>query len=376
MIRNKSKNSTKFLLLLMLTIAIVFSGCSASNGRNVENEKVKVFVDERVELLSVVQSLAAYNLRVETGQARNYSDFYESYISDIETSFMNFKDHATVLKTQEKFGNIVLSEGSIACHGPIFDEEFQLTESTGQGISNAVAFYGGAEQASLYGSQLADFAKETDFEEFFEKNNYYYQQQVDKINELIQNKGIVNAVNDYFGYEFDSYNIIVSPLCLMMRSFSIVNDEGQTEVYLVMGIPRDEANWFGLLYHELSQAYTQALEEELLNNPGQLKDMAPIFNTINAYDFYPVQTEEAQVTRAIDKYVTHAVSVRLMSEHSSKVFREKYANIVKQMGFTHLDSLCEKLTEYENDREKYPTFDDFIPEIINFFADLNADQNG
>ncbi|WP_206870715.1 DUF4932 domain-containing protein [Clostridium zeae] len=44
--------------------------------------------------------------------------------------------------------------------------------------------------------------------------------------------------------------------------------------------------------------------------------------------------------------------------------------------FIYINAITEKLKEYENNREKYPTFDDFHPKLIELFKELSEKQKG
>lgn len=48
-------------------------------------------------------------------------------------------------------------------------------------------------------------------------------------------------------------------------------------------------------------------------------------------------------------------------------FEEMILNMERKRGFLYIDDLNKLMKEYENQRTKYPTYEDFYPRIIEFF---------
>ncbi len=360
-----------YYLVLLLVLTVSLTACTTNNATYVNNEKVKVFADKRVELFCVLQALAAYNLRVQSGQTRNVKGVYENYLSDIEVSFYNHKNHPAVQKIQMLFGQYLLIDGNVGSYATAFNDEFKLHQGLStEAANNLVLRLGGEEQLAAFSQDIIDFSEIIDFESFFEKHSSYYDEQTKNVERKFIDKGNVEHAINYFGKELNSYNIIISPMSRVMSSRKLENDNGELDAYIVMGIPRVDHNWQIVLFHEIAHAYTGQLSTTLAEKGEELLKLVPTLETINDYPYYPVQTEEARVIRAIDEYIAHASSFRIMALNISKSQSKNYMNKVKKLGFVHLEELGDKLMEYESNRDEYPTFDDFVPEIIRFFEQL------
>ncbi len=47
---------------------------------------------------------------------------------------------------------------------------------------------------------------------------------------------------------------------------------------------------------------------------------------------------------------------------------------IEQNKFIYLPYLEDKIVEYENNRDKYPSFADFFPELINTFSEIDTNN--
>jgi hypothetical protein len=68
----------------------------------------------------------------------------------------------------------------------------------------------------------------------------------------------------------------------------------------------------------------------------------------------------------------------VVARFSLEKFGEKeYHRIIddeKAQGFLYIEAICKKLEQYENNRDKYKTFEEFYPEIVNMFKVLSESK--
>ena len=74
-------------------------------------------------------------------------------------------------------------------------------------------------------------------------------------------------------------------------------------------------------------------------------------------------------TTVVHESLVRASVVRYLAAHAGEDDAETEIGRQKERGFVWTDELADLLTEYEANRETFPTFESSVPEIVTFFED-------
>jgi hypothetical protein len=78
----------------------------------------------------------------------------------------------------------------------------------------------------------------------------------------------------------------------------------------------------------------------------------------------------------VNEHILRAVTTRLTFTHFGEQAGEDALQYEKNRGFLFVEALCKCLERYEAQRDKYPSFEDFYPQIIKLFEELSKKNLG
>ncbi len=177
-------------------------------------------------------------------------------------------------------------------------------------------------------------------------------------------------LEDYYGKSLMSYNLIVSPL-VHSGGFNIeLEDANQSkEVYAVIG-PNGEVDFipyfdkdyleYDMILHEFGHSFV---------NPLLLKYSEDI--ELLSQRYYTDDLENAGKQQGYSKWkyvfnelLLRATTICIVKRHISKEKAEKLLMYEKSIGFSLVELFIKHLDDYESNRDKYKTFDDYYPNLI------------
>jgi hypothetical protein len=225
---------------------------------------------------------------------------------------------------------------------------------------------------------LKSFYKDTNAKEFFENN-----------------KGLVNSVKSYV-----KYNIKDSRLIELIKSTEeYVNTKDKyfgdlpIEYETVLTIYRPSmASFYSYKTDSSNKIVTVQSPNDFTQDPYKLDINYMVENVIHEYlhsyinkPIYDITTKKCTDTskyysrltnntlysnmpvyRQVDEYLVRAIQGRIYTQ----AFGEKYTfdrllnKEIKYGGFERLEEVYNYLSNYEADRNKFPTIDDFLPELV------------
>ncbi len=344
-----------------LTPAMVLAQDSASV------REVRVVVDSRVELMSIIFRLAGHP---EYNQGR-----LEGYVEDVEDRFGPHRDHPVVaLARQLRSSNGVSYDAcmSMAIHLPEIDK-----------LKNGVRLDPRPErldqrwpvgQTEEFIKLTGDFVEESNFLSFIENYQPLYDISVERMEELLNKRGHLEWFNAFFGErpgaEFTvALGMLNGPQCY---GPSIKIDADTEELYCVLGVwesdrrsqPKFDRSMLGTIIHEFCHSYVNRIVDE---HEAQFKDAAeqiyPLVESAmqrQAYGTWQIMMKESLVRACV---------VRYTMAHESKRKVKALIQEEEERQFLWMGELTNLLDEYETQRDKYKTMDAFAPRLIGFFND-------
>ena len=373
----KSKTKLCCLIFIFLAPAVfTFPGSrerSASGGETAPGNStaIRVLVDPRIELMSIVFQLA--------GHSEYNKGAIPSYSRAVAAHFAPFKKHAAVkqavwLRRLRGIGyNAPMSLAVYLTPPPELSERAAL-EPLPRHIDGR--WSPGAARGFL--AELRKFARDSRFMDFFAQHHTLYQTSVERLEQVIKDARILEWFAGFFGPGDGTDFIIALGLLNGGNCYGAGAQAGKTpgaadsfdEIYSVLGVwSVDEAGrpQFGeevcdIIVHEFAHSYINPLVDA--HAPALAPAGKKLFSLVEsrmrpqAYGTWQAVMYESLVRACEVSY--------LLAVSGPKAAERKTADN-RMRGFAWTGALAELFGEYEKNRAAYPTFDSFMPRIAEFF---------
>lgn len=328
---------------------------------------INMMIDPRIEVLAALQSVSGYNEKYHLLTDRDFS-----YKNDMIKYFSKFSKHEAV-KLFDTMSSINFAYDAppytmLYLSNPLslkakqdFDE--QLKSRIGEGSLNK------------FSEQIKNFAVKTKFNEYFNKHQEFYKSVLDKNSKLMGDEDYIGYLEQYYGMKQKSYNIILAPM-FAGGGYGprIKSENGNYDVYSIQGtnsvendipVMGEKESFRYVALHEFSHSFVNPLTEQY---ESEVQSSSKLFDPIS--DKMKKQAYTNWET-CVNEHIVRAVVARLAYIHAGKQEYDRAIYLEKANGFLYIETLTNKLEEYENNREKYKSFKDFYPELLDVFKSLN-----
>ncbi len=337
----------------------------ASDSR--AEQRLHIGADPRIELLTAVQLL---------GQYRYLTPYRVEYADDLVAHFARYPPQQAVAFFRSLSANTGWSDAYPTAMLYLSDPpELEPTQPIPPHIHRA---FGGEENFTRFVHTLRNFARQTQFNLFFTRNQKLYQLLAAQLREALADADPTGQVEAYFGTRQLSYHLVVSPL-LHHGGFGphMGRPGGPYDVYTLLGPtgatqhgrpqygPREQL--LIIIWHEFSHAFVNPLSEEYY---PMLRPYAHLFT--------PLAEQMASIgyTHWFDcanEHLIRALTVRLAHHHLGAAAGRRALRAESQRGFRYIHAVARRLQAYESQRDRYPTFAAFFPHLIAVFAELDPE---
>ena len=345
---------------LFTTLFLSFFTLLALAQQNTVLEKPKV--DERIEILSIVFRLADSE-EYKSEQFKLYSDKIQAYYSP-------FKNHELIqfIKNLRR------------TNGVGYDAVMSMAIHLDNDLNPIVNFTGdipdkrwGKENAYQFAKLLKQFYKDSNSKQFFESNQPLYAEVSKRFLPIYEHLEL-NWYTKFYGKQPDEKFVIVNGLGNGGGNYgpSITLPNGKREVYAIMGTWQTDSvgmadftinDYFPTLLHEFNHSFVNYLLDK---NPQPFrKSGAKIYKVLakemqnQAYGTWETMLNEALVRAAVIKYMKdHKFTKQEIEEETTEQLNR---------GFVWIEELVSELEKYDNQRDKYPTLESYMPNLINAY---------
>jgi hypothetical protein len=349
--------------LFLAPLLIVSTSCFAS----IAERALEPHVDPRVELVSIVFRL--------TGEDWDYNrSFLKPYAADIDSYFSPYKNHPAVLlakKLAEKNDFDLSAPMQIAVRvsaAPALDPLIPFSNDVpGAGFDK--------ETASLFLQRLREFYRDTNFDKFWSAHAAMYRLAESRFNAVLRELDLNWYPNFYGESQRSDYNLILG-LNNGGDNYGAQYRlaDGREARFSIMGswTADDSGNptfgdpvYFDTVIHEFNHSFVNpafdrhkadfaAAQKVFEQVGGQMQSMAYGNSDIMVYE----------------SLVRVNVILYLQSRgRSSGEIRAKIRDEQKN-GFLWMDELYDLMHQYTSQRNRYPTFESFMPVVAQFYRDL------
>jgi len=321
-------------------------------------------VDKRVELLSIVFRLA---------DSREYSsNRFPKYVDNIERHFAQYKNHNLIKYIKKKLRKKGVSYDAVMSMATSITEPPNMKPII-PFSKNIPEERWGKKRATKFLKLLNQFYKDANCEKFFNENSVIYETASKRFSEVYENLDL-KWYQNFYGQKPKGEFRIINGLGNGGGNYGtkIILPNGKEVIYAIMGTwsvdslgnPQFEMDdYFPTLLHEFNHSFVNHIVEkhhkELQESGKVIFEKVKYEMNNQAYGDWKTMYAEALVRASVIKY--------LYDHNSDKKSIETELNEQFDRGFLWTDSLVKELDRYEKNRDKYPTLESFMPEIVKFF---------
>jgi hypothetical protein len=366
---SSTPNSKTLLKFLTITVYIFCLSGDSSDGKALlpEDLKITVSVDPRVELIGIVFRLA--------GSPEFNDGTLRPYAKAIERHFGDFDGHPVVkMAAQLRPTRLMSCDGpmSLAVH---IDHSYRLRKTVEEWPSTLDYRWEKQETAEFL-EKLRQFAAETKFDEFFKAQSGMYEEGIRSCEELMAQVSLEKWLGDFFGVkQYGDLRLVLGFVNGFYNYGRRFADGRTSEKYAIIGMrPFDSANTvmfrpkqIGTTAHEFCHSFTNPVVEKYLDQlqPAGERLFAahgPAMR-MGGYQKWESVMYETAVRACVASFVRHV---------SESMYKEYYLKDEVKAGFVWTEDMGNFLKTYESNRDKYPTFESFFPEFVDFLNEYTS----
>ena len=357
------KNLIKITTLLLICIYSTSSLATEIKPYQEIVNGIKFEIDPRIELFNIIAMQAGHNGMTLS----NIS--YKQECLDYFSTYKNLEAPKLLMETWQK---------GWAVDDPMFfllylDFDFNLKNGLSPEI---IERGGGIEQINKLVASFKKFSKESDFQTFFsEIQKNFYEQILSNVKFNFKDFKGVEYLENYYGEKCNSYNLILninSGYGNFGKQVPSVNGNNLYAIVETNTNSGDLPTYFptisiiDLILHEFSHGFVNPVidqnQKELSNNKNLYE---PIAKSMQAQAYW-----DWQVT--VNEHIVRAIVTRITEQIYGKEFNEKsFYKLMIARRFIYADAIIEKLKFYENNRDSYKSFKEYIPKLIKIFDTIS-----
>jgi len=372
-----------FVLVSFITFFSVITSCDFKASEDFSginafiNNSITVEYKNTLETISILQNLWV-------GDGWPYGNLNNPVQEDINDFFKSYKDHSAVKMTEEIANGEASFSGpiSIALHiselpnSKIIHDDEALYKSVGGNKEK------GKEYISRYIKEVNEFYRIANVESFLDKHKKYYKGALEEIKTQLKGaKGIVGAMEKYYGKTYSKYGYVFSLTNFSMALGISLNNDTGSSIYQLTGVlsnMNDSLNTFGfedkkqvyeITVHEYGHSFVSIMDNKKYE--GMVNELEYLYNPIKldmtniAYDTWDNALEE-HIVRAVEIRVWESI---MNDKDQAKKLRDQY---IKELKFRYIPFIEEKLKYYEMNRVKFKSFDDYLPLLIKSLKEIKS----
>jgi len=310
---------------------------------------MEIVIDERIELITVVQTICNY---WENLQMKYYNEPLcpNKYRENVQEYFGKYKEHKIVTLYNALCGDIeditAFLNMALCCSNPPEMDVIADYEKNWGKINNTVFPY------EEFIDGLRQFYIDTDFKSFYNDNQNEYQNMLNNYGSKTELS--VNTAFDYYGYNADNYTVILSSLPddgsgfgvklktnkNEIKNYSIITPYGYKDNNYLFGPIQSKKD---LLWHEIGHLTINDLTDDFMKQFDLSEKQVPEIYVKNLYN---------SIELIINEYIIRAITIRLWEINNERELEEEFFECDIQAGFKHIKLLKDHIkNNYEAERK-------------------------
>ena len=330
-----------------------------------EPSRITIGVDRRVELIAILFKLA--------GAGEFVQNNFKQYQADIERHFGSFRGHDAVTlarglhdRHRVSFSNVMAV--SIRLSDPPAWRERVPFDSTGR-------WPGPPDSVRLFVEAARRFAVESDADAFFAAHRTLYDSVNARLRRPVERLADLPWLARFFGVPPDRDFVVVPLLANSETNFGpcMQPPDGRLECYSILGhrktdsagFPLYDDGFVGTLVHEAGHGFVNPLgnarRAEFERSAPRVHALVVAAMNAHAYDRW---------TSMLNESLLHAMEARYMLAHGGPGAMQEYFAGQRAGSWFWVEELANLYAEYEANRDTYPTFAAFMPQVVAYWDSL------
>jgi len=356
----------KNILSVVLSFSICFPIILIAQSQS-GSKRIRVIVDERIELITTMQLLYDYPL-VGKADIR--------YKAEVLSYFAKHKNDTSVnyfLNIAEKYLSFVRPI-NYAYHFtfPAFKQNAGFTNYENENYGFASH---SADSLKLYIGALKQFYKESHFHDFYTAHRRFYDSVITVVRRKIDSVDLTAILENHYGVKQHVYTLVLSPLFIEAGMSTWVKAKQGNDLYSVIGpnldsksVPDFDPRWLMqfLVFHEFSHPFCNPVVDKYY---GALEKDTCLLQPIKKQ--MARQGNKSWKT-VLYEMLTRANEICLVKQVFGKADADKVYNNYLQQKYLYLTGLVPIVEDYDNNRSRYKTLDNIMPRVIRYFDDEAA----
>lgn len=387
--------------LIFLGIFTSFISCKTQSIKS-ETDKFNVIFNENLETYFLAEILSTKHLTVN----KQWEDYklktckeYQPIVAKTLLEFKDLDNHKIAMETAKLddtlnsflYGNYLMME--VLLQQP----SFKLSKGIGSFKITGVQLEGDKKiqlenMITKYLKLLYEFYQTENIGEFINQNSTFYNGAISEVKRLVP-KNFTKAMEAYYGDSREKYVVLVSPMMAWPiednegRGMSAtVEKENKKTLYEIMSpyvhVPVNKSNnnysQFGFDYKPRAQMLTIHEFSHSFVNP----ELEPYKEQINKFSYlFTDSLKNKMKSKGYSDWYIYVIEsfvrlgeIRIADRQNNKKRTNYLRNYhTNQEYFIFLPQLENKVIEFENNRQKYPMWKDFIPELLKVFGENTTD---
>ncbi len=366
----------KKLIAVILASLFIISGCtspSSISDLGLDDPRFDGYVPEKSIYYNpesrikfrVSPMIETTYLAVEMANGGNDFTNYQDntpYVEAGRERFRDFEDHEFVrmLSSMMARGYTYDAIPSSIYH---FNENFELRDDI-EINEFTMKRSSGQENLEKLMVYLKAFRMDSDFDSYFLENKEEYIKMMDKGHHMLTSHNVEEVVESFYGKPIQNSIITITPYAKNAYGVSIGLKTGSLEVLPTLGVYDDEEIFLNVLVHEISHTYVNPLtakQGEILDETEGL--YAPIEKVMSSQAYTTWET-------TINEHIVRASTAIILRDILGETAYENALARDRERGFEYIDEIVESVSYYTENRDKYPTFQDYHPELMKVFLEI------
>ncbi len=348
-----------------------------------EKKQIEVNINRTIETFLILRSISDDDplFQYRDSTYRGKPIMYES-----RKAFADYRNHPAVEETQ-KLLNSTSSTGDLILQGLLYFDELP---SINQRFEIDSEFWKSRKDTLInYISAIGKFYEETKVDEFIDNNIDFYNKAKAEAKSYLDDN-LIPTLEEYFGIQNHAYKMLLIPNSPFRMGFgaSVKSDKG--DIFYQIISPANDIEWnknstyitYGFSGKGASEYYRDLVVHEFCHpfvtpyiDSDKLKSEIAKTDSLFVPKLDSIMSKQGYNSwwGFVNEHLVRLGEIRV-----AKAMKIQDLDAMRKYnvenGFILLPEAEELVMRYESNRKKYPTFQDFIPILINQLETFNKQQ--
>lgn len=355
-------------LLVSIGFLLVFSAGYS------QVEKFKIFeVETKGIKVQINPNLELFHIMAYLGNSDYLNNYDFKYKSDINSFFAPHKSDNAIQFVKKVLQNY---NAGVSIDGLFYDNNFKKDTSFMKylqldnfGLPNTLRNKTIVMDSLI--RAVVSFSEITRFGKFIDSHQAYYKEKIDEVANEISKIDIVNDFESFWGTKKDSYKIVITLLEKEIHaSWFISNNKSQCLFYLTPKFVIDKDAKFGnsditnlregkmstkdYIYYGATHEIGHTFLNPIMDN---------YVNEIDRISFKIITSDPSKITFLCES-ILRSLTAYFLIKNQYDEFAQMVIQGEKQQGYIYNDIIVDLIKEYSCNRNKYKSFNDYVPELL------------